>query len=61
MNGKRIGSFRRCNLNAKRKMGRCEKTVHVTSIFVSARHIQKLNEALEMISEHELIANYSKI
>ena len=35
--------------------------VHVTSIFVCNRRIQKLNEALEMIVELESIAEYSKI
>ena len=35
--------------------------VHVTSIFVCNRRIQKLNEALEMIDELESIAEYSKI
>ena len=35
--------------------------VHVTSIFVCERRIQKLNEALEMIDELESIAEYSKI
>ena len=33
---------------------------HATSVFVCNRRIQKLNEALQLIAEVELIADYSK-
>lgn len=33
---------------------------HATSVFVCNRRIQKLNEALQLIAEVELIADYTK-
>ena len=48
-------------LARKKEWEDAKDPVHVTSIFVCERRIQKLNEALEMIDELESIAEYSKI
>lgn len=34
---------------------------HATSVFVSNRRIQKLNEALQLVAEVELIDEYTRI
>lgn len=47
-------------LERKKEWEEAKDPAHVTSIFVCNRRIQKLNEAMQMIAELELIDEYTK-